>query len=123
MIWSFFTDRLNDHHSIIPTILSGSQILVKLMQESSSSYNAFAEFLAKLFQSIVCQTQTVHDRAKIFELLRVASESKAEGTIHCFNKFLWPFQIDFKSLVLTKKIKMKGKKYCTGNSQFLAHFI
>lgn len=78
VIWNFFTDRLNDHHSIIPTIMSGG---LSLSKNHSSSYKGFADFLRKLFQCIVCQTQKREDREKIFEMLMIASKSKAEGTV------------------------------------------
>lgn len=78
VIWSFFTDRLNDHHSIIPTILSGGLILCK---NYISSKKYLAEFFTKMFQCIVCQTQKREDREKIFEMLKIASESKLDGML------------------------------------------
>lgn len=87
VIWSFFTDRLNDHHSIIPTILSGGIILSK-SYVSSTKY--FAKFLSKMFQSVVCQTQKREDREKIFIMLKIASESMIEGMIILFSFYI-PF--------------------------------
>lgn len=78
VIWSFLTDRLNDHHSIIPTILSGGLILCK---NHISSKKCLAEFFSKMFQCIVCQTQKREDREKIFEMLKIASESKLDGML------------------------------------------
>lgn len=78
VIWRFLIDRLNDHHSVIPTILTGA---LGLLQNQHISYKCFAEFIRKMFQCIICQTQKREDRTTIFKLIELASQSKAKGTL------------------------------------------
>uniref|UniRef100_A0A336M2E3 MMS19 nucleotide excision repair protein n=1 Tax=Culicoides sonorensis TaxID=179676 RepID=A0A336M2E3_CULSO len=75
VIWRFLIDRLNDHHSITPMLLSGALVLCR---NQPISYKNLASFLVKLFKCIVCQTQKREDRKKIFELLKIASETETE---------------------------------------------
>ncbi|XP_063697055.1 MMS19 nucleotide excision repair protein [Culicoides brevitarsis] len=75
VIWTFFINRLNDHHSIIPIVLSGCLTLCKL-HLNFESY--LAEFCTKMFRCIHCQTQKREDREKIYKMLQIASELNSE---------------------------------------------
>jgi DNA repair/transcription protein MET18/MMS19 len=75
-IVTFYCDRMKDHHSIGPHVITGLLSIVKMKNLPSSSPVAI---LQNLFANIPCQTQVRGDRANIFFIIQHLSDNfKAE---------------------------------------------
>lgn len=70
---TFYADRLNDHHQVIPATLKGILALLKFEEISGESVKQFLNFL---FQKISCQQQQQIDRLCIFQILKTSLEKK-----------------------------------------------
>lgn len=79
VLCTFFIDRLNDHHSVVPFVITGLNALCKNKNLPDGN---MSKIMVKFFQCVSCQSQKREDRAEIFELLKVVSETKIEGKQH-----------------------------------------
>lgn len=68
----FYTDRMKDHHSIAPLVISGLLAISKMKNFPKS---ASVQILQQLFQNIPCQSQVREDRANIFQLIKNLTDS------------------------------------------------
>lgn len=71
-ITSFYCDRMKDHHSIAPCVVSG---LVAIVKMHNLPRTAPAQILQQLFANIPCQSQVRGDRANIFFVLQHLSDN------------------------------------------------
>lgn len=80
-ITTFYCDRLKDHHSVIPTTLTGCEALVKMTHLPDE---CVARLLQAIFQNVPCQSQVRDDRNKIFNIISELSKSKTKGQLFLF---------------------------------------
>ena len=73
---TFYCDRLKDHHSILPNVFNGLLSLVKMVNLPEGMYN---KMLTIMFQHVSCQSQLREDRANMFLLIKIMTESKTKG--------------------------------------------
>ncbi|EDW15873.1 MMS19 nucleotide excision repair protein [Drosophila mojavensis] len=64
---TFYTDRLRDHHNVMPAIIVGLNALVHMKQLPAESVPLL---LQAFFQYTTCQSQTRGDRTKIFNMFK-----------------------------------------------------
>lgn len=73
---TFYCDRLKDHHSVLPSTLSGVEALIKM---SNLADECAARLLQAMFQNVPCQSQVRDDRVKVFNIIDGLSKSKTKG--------------------------------------------
>lgn len=78
-ITTFYCDRLKDHHSVVPSTLSGVEALIKM---SNLPDDCAARLLQAIFQNVPCQSQVREDRTKIFNIISELCKSKTKGKPH-----------------------------------------
>lgn len=90
-ISKFYTDRLKDHHKVIPTVLEGYLYIVDM-----THYNVqfSGEYLTILFREVACQSQVRQDRYNIYLTIHKLLQRDAE----CKYIAQRNFQFRFKSL-------------------------
>jgi DNA repair/transcription protein MET18/MMS19 len=71
-IAAFYCDRMKDHHSIAPQVISG---LVAIVKMKNLPRTAPVNILQQLFANIPCQSQVRGDRANIFTILQHLSDN------------------------------------------------
>lgn len=71
-ITTFYCDRMKDHHSIAPQVVSGLVAIVKMKQLPR---NAPVLILQHLFANIPCQSQVRGDRANIFLVIQQLADN------------------------------------------------
>ncbi|KAK0162859.1 hypothetical protein PV327_006601 [Microctonus hyperodae] len=71
----FYCDRLNDHHSIIPAIITG--ILAIVQMENFPKDSPSKLFLA-LFRNVRCQSELQETRRNIYTILQILLSSRLE---------------------------------------------
>lgn len=74
-ISKFYTDRLKDHHSVIPAVLSG---YLALLDMTHYSMNCSTDFLASLFREVSCQSQLRQDRYNIYLIIQKMVQKDTE---------------------------------------------
>ena len=62
----FYTDRLRDHHSLLPVTLQG---LAALARDKDLSYDHLEKMLNSVFSEVMVQQQVVRDRSIVFTML------------------------------------------------------
>lgn len=67
-VFTFFCDRLKDHHNVIPCVIDGISALIAMDNVPSECP---VKFLASFFQNTTVQSQTRDDRGKILSILEV----------------------------------------------------
>lgn len=75
-ITTFYCDRLKDHHSVVPSTLSGVEALVKM---SNLPDECATRLLQAMFQNVPCQSQVRDDRKKIFNIISELCTTKTKG--------------------------------------------
>lgn len=75
-IFTFYSDRLKDHHSVMPGVFSGMVALASMKNIPDGSTTLL---LQSMFQHISCQSQLREDREKIFTFLRLISARQSKG--------------------------------------------
>ncbi|CAB3246836.1 unnamed protein product [Arctia plantaginis] len=70
-ISTFYIGRLNDHHSIIPSVIEGYLALIDM---NNYKANNSANFLATLFREVSCQSQLRQDRYNIYLVIQKLME-------------------------------------------------
>lgn len=71
-IASFYCDRMKDHHSIAPQVVSGILAIVKMKNVPRTSP---VSILQHLFANIPCQSQVRGDRSIIFSIIQHLSDN------------------------------------------------
>lgn len=71
-ITSFYCDRMKDHHSIAPHVVTGLLAIVKM---KNLPRTLPVQILQQLFANIPCQSQVRGDRSIIFNLLQFLSDN------------------------------------------------
>jgi len=66
LLAAFYTDRLRDHHSLLPTTLQG---LATLAASHNLTREGLAKLLDSLFREVMLQQQVVADRAVVYRML------------------------------------------------------
>ena len=66
LLAAFYTDRLRDHHSLLPTTLQG---LASLATNHNLTRESLAKVLDSLFREVMLQQQVVADRAVVYQML------------------------------------------------------
>jgi len=66
LLVNFYTDRLRDHHSVIPQTLRGLLYLSKAVNLSKDQLQVL---LDRLFREVMIQQQVVKDRAVVFNII------------------------------------------------------
>ncbi|XP_075975169.1 MMS19 nucleotide excision repair protein [Anticarsia gemmatalis] len=74
-ISKFYTDRLKDHHSVIPSVLAGYLVLMN-MKNYNVSHSA--DFLATMYREVSCQSQLRQDRYNIYMIINKLLDLDAE---------------------------------------------
>ncbi|KAH8359568.1 hypothetical protein KR093_007410 [Drosophila rubida] len=64
---TFYTDRLRDHHNVMPAIIDGLNALVRMKELPPANVTLL---LQAFFQYTTCQSQTRGDRTKVFNMLK-----------------------------------------------------
>lgn len=75
-ISTFYCDRLKDHHTVVPSTLTGIEALIKM---SNLPDECAARLLQAIFQNVPCQSQVRADRIKIFNIISGLCETKTKG--------------------------------------------
>lgn len=75
-ISTFYCDRLKDHHSIVPSTLSGVEALIKMINLPDE---CAARLLQAMFQNVPCQSQVREDRTKIYNIISGLCKTKTKG--------------------------------------------
>lgn len=75
-ISTFYCDRLKDHHSVVPSTLTGVEALIKM---TNLPDDCAARLLQSMFQNVPCQSQLRDDRTKIFNIISGLSKTKTKG--------------------------------------------
>lgn len=75
-IGTFYCDRLKDHHSVVPSTLSG---IVAIAHMTHVPEGTATRILQALFHNVPCQSQVRADREQVFDILKTFSETKAQG--------------------------------------------
>lgn len=78
-ITTFYCDRLKDHHSVVPSTLSGIEALIKM---TNLPDECAARLLQAIFQNVPCQSQVREDRTKIFNIISELCKTKTSGKVH-----------------------------------------
>lgn len=71
-IVTFYCDRMKDHHSIAPQVISGLLTIVKMKQLPRTCP---VQILQQLFANIPCQSQVRGDRSNIFYIIQHLSDN------------------------------------------------
>ena len=71
----FYTDRLRDHHSLLPATLQG---LAKVTTSSSLSVEQLERVLSSLQTEVMVQQQVVRDRALVYSMLAALLQDKLD---------------------------------------------
>lgn len=66
-ISKFYTDRLKDHHRVIPTVLEGYLIIIDM---KNYDIQGSSEFFTILFREVACQSQVRRDRHHIYLIIQ-----------------------------------------------------
>jgi DNA repair/transcription protein MET18/MMS19 len=75
---TFYIDRLKDHHSVLPAVISG---VLSMIQMKHFPNNMSSKLLVALFQNVTCQSQVRDDRSNIFRIFKELSETKPAGNL------------------------------------------
>lgn len=75
-IVTFYCDRSNDHHSVIPSVISGILAISAMSNLPEGSCN---KFLNSMFKNITCQSQSREDRGNIYNIIKIMSELHQSG--------------------------------------------
>lgn len=75
-ISTFYCDRLKDHHSVVPSTLSGVEALSKMLNIPDE---CVTRLLQAIFQNVPCQSQVRDDRMKIYNIISGLSKTKTKG--------------------------------------------
>lgn len=75
-IVTFYCDRLKDHHSVLPSTLSGISAVVRMKNVPEG---CAVQLLQALFHNVPCQSQTRTDRDKYFNIIITLTDSKTQG--------------------------------------------
>lgn len=71
----FYTDRLRDHHEVIPAVLRG---VLALMSQKNYPDGGCTEMLSSLFQNVSCQQQQRGDRYNIYCIFKHCLEFRSD---------------------------------------------
>lgn len=74
-ISTFYIARLNDHHSIIPSVIEGYLALIDM---NKYKIDNSANFLATLFREVSCQSQLRQDRYNIYLVIQKLMEKDVD---------------------------------------------
>ena len=66
LLTMFYTDRLRDHHSLLPSTIQG---LAALARCQNLSYEHLERMLNSVFSEVMVQQQVVRDRSMVFTML------------------------------------------------------
>ncbi|KYN36651.1 MMS19 nucleotide excision repair protein like protein [Trachymyrmex septentrionalis] len=72
-ITTFYCDRMKDHYSIIPSVLSGIQAIVNMIHLPQ---NASSSLLRVMFEHVQCQSQLLSERHKIYLIFKSLIENR-----------------------------------------------
>ena len=75
-ISTFYSERLNDHHQVVPAVLRG---LIPLVKCSNITNSSIIQLFSCLFQNVACQQQQQSDRYNIYMLLKTLVSTNPEG--------------------------------------------
>ncbi|EDV94788.1 MMS19 nucleotide excision repair protein [Drosophila grimshawi] len=64
---TFYTDRLRDHHNVMPAIIAGMSALVRMKNVPGESVT---QLLHAFFECTTCQSQTRSDRTQLFDMFK-----------------------------------------------------
>lgn len=78
-ISTFYCDRLKDHHSVVPSTLSGVEALTKM---TNLPDECVTRLLQAIFQNVPCQSQVREDRTKIYNIISGLTKTKKQGNNH-----------------------------------------
>lgn len=86
-VFTFYCDRLKDHHNVIPAVIDGITALISMNHVPNECPG---KFLTSFFQNTTVQSQTRDDRAKLLSILEVftkrwSEELKALGGDFVYN--------------------------------------
>ncbi|XP_050318222.1 MMS19 nucleotide excision repair protein [Bactrocera neohumeralis] len=68
---AFYTDRLKDHHSVLPAVIEGIHALLEMTELPAESV---PKFLNTFFKHSSCQSHQRGERGKWFKILQLASQ-------------------------------------------------
>ncbi|XP_030562176.1 MMS19 nucleotide excision repair protein homolog [Drosophila novamexicana] len=83
---TFYTDRLRDHHNVMPAIIEGLNALVRMKQLPAESVPLL---LHAFFQYTTCQSQTRGDRTKVFNMLKFLTSHFQPELVKMSGDFLY----------------------------------
>jgi len=84
LLAAFYTDRLRDHHSLLPTTLQG---LASLAASHNLTRESLAKLLDSLFREVMLQQQVVADRAVVYRMLASLLRDRLEDVRHLATQF------------------------------------
>ncbi|KAL5273707.1 MMS19 family protein [Megaselia abdita] len=74
-VFTFFCDRLKDHHNVIPAVIDGITALISM---DNVPKECPMQFLSSFFQNTTVQSQTRDDRAKLLSILEALTKRWSE---------------------------------------------
>lgn len=75
-IASFYADRLNDNHKVVPAVLDG---ILSIMKMKSLNKDGSRVILKSLFDNVPCQQQIRTDRQKIYTIFDLFITNRIQG--------------------------------------------
>lgn len=85
-IATFYCDRLNDQHSVLPAVLPG---ILALITMDNLSDGIATRLLQSLFQNVVCQSQVRDDRLVVFRILQTLAERRTTEMLAMGTDFVY----------------------------------
>ncbi|KRT79787.1 hypothetical protein AMK59_6731, partial [Oryctes borbonicus] len=74
-ICNFFSERLNDHHQVVPAVIKG---LKPLISSKNIPEGLATQLISSLFQHVPCQQQQQHDRYNIYQFIQAMLDKRKE---------------------------------------------
>ena len=84
LLAAFYTDRLRDHHSLLPSTLQG---LASIAACHNLTREGLAKLLDSLFREVMLQQQVVADRAVVYKMLADLMRDRLKDVQHLATQF------------------------------------
>lgn len=81
----FFSDRIKDHHSVVPAVLQGILVVVKMKNIPSDACVLLA---SSLFSNVVCYTQVQSDRLIYYQILHTLITKRSKDLQSMSSEFV-----------------------------------
>ena len=77
-IGAFYSDRLKDQHSVLPSVFIG---ILSVANMTNLPDGVASQILQSIFKNVACQSQVREDRDKLFQIIATFSKRKVQGKL------------------------------------------